>query len=358
MSECGVMPKRLGLGLSLAAISRLVDYPSDDLTITVEAGMTIAELGSHLAAKRQWLPVDVSRPDAATVGGVMAVDCAGPRRLGYGTMRDYVLGFTAVDGAGRVFSGGGRVVKNAAGYNMCRLLTGAWGTLGVVTQVTLLVRPQPETSVLLACDVPSFEIAEKLLSALGQSIVRPVAAEMVAGQPSENNSPSWPSHPGYIGRIYVGFEGSAAEVDAAIQNMRSLWGAAGDAELVPAERTAAVWRSLADFAADVQINVLPSAVVRTVAKILELDKQATVQAHAGDGVVLAKLSSPSVETISRLRSIAADVGGRMVVQRASNGQCLSGDEIWGERGPEFRIMRAIKERFDPDNILNPGRFVF
>ena len=108
--------------------------------------MTIGELNKLLAEKRQWLPVDVAWPDRATVGGAIATNAAGPRRFAYGTMRDYLLGFTAVDGTGTVFSGGGRVVKNAAGYNMCRLMAGSRGTLGIITQATLMVRPLPEAS--------------------------------------------------------------------------------------------------------------------------------------------------------------------------------------------------------------------
>ena len=116
--------------LSLAKLNRVIDYPAADMTITVEAGMTIAELNRQLAAGRQWLPVDVPWPDRATVGGAIAVNAAGPRRYAYGTMRDYLLGFTAVDGTGMTFSGGGRVVKNAAGYNMCRLMAGSLGHAG------------------------------------------------------------------------------------------------------------------------------------------------------------------------------------------------------------------------------------
>ena len=96
------------------------------------------------------------------MGGAIATGAAGPRRSAYGTIRDYLLGFTAVDGDGRVFSGGGRVVKNAAGYNMCRLMAGSLGTLGVLTQATLMVRPLPEAAALLACDLPNLDLAEKL----------------------------------------------------------------------------------------------------------------------------------------------------------------------------------------------------
>ena len=149
----GGCPKS-GIHLSLANLNKVIDYTPDDMTITVEAGVTVAELNARLAANRQWLPIDVPRPERATVGGAIAANAAGPRRYAYGTIRDYLLGFTAVDGSGMIFSGGGRVVKNAAGYNMCRLMAGSRGTLGVITQTTLMVRPLPEAAALLACEVP------------------------------------------------------------------------------------------------------------------------------------------------------------------------------------------------------------
>ena len=238
----------------------MIDYPAADLTITVEAGMTIAELAKCLAAQRQRLPVDVPQPDRATVGGAVAVNAAGPRRYAYGTMRDYVLGFTAVDGTGTMFSGGGRVVKNAAGYNMCRLMAGSLGTLGVITQVTLMVRPLPEASVLLVCDVPDFEVAEKLLAGLVRSPARPVAIELLAGRQREDDLVLGPVLEGNVGRLYVGFEGPAAEVDWMVEQLRERVGRgrrdradAGAHQPAPS-RCGAGWPN---FPADVQINVLP-----------------------------------------------------------------------------------------------------
>ena len=192
---------------ALTKLNRVIDYPAADMTITVEAGMTIAELNRLLAEQRQWLPVDVPWPDRATVGGAIATNAAGPRRYAYGTMRDYLLGFTAVDGTGMTFSGGGRVVKNAAGYNMCRLMAGSLGTLGVITQATLMVRPLPEAAALLACEVPDFDLAEKLLAGLVRS---PVAARggRTVGRPLHEGNPLFgPVSEGNVGRLYVGFEG-------------------------------------------------------------------------------------------------------------------------------------------------------
>ena len=182
--DYGAAAERPGVGLSLAQLNRVIDYPAADLTITVEAGVTMAELARTLAERGQRLPIDVPQADRATVGGAAAVNAAGPRRYGYGTMRDYLLGLRAVDGRGVAFSAGGRVVKNAAGYNLCRLLAGSLGTLGVVTQVTLLVRPLPETSALAACDLARSGVGRATAGrpwSIRQTL--PVAVELMAGPP-------------------------------------------------------------------------------------------------------------------------------------------------------------------------------
>jgi len=382
MLDYGVKPKRPGIGLSLAKLNRVVDYPAADLTITVEAGITISELNRCLAHERQRLPVDVPQPDRATIGGAVALNAAGPRRYGYGMMRDYLLGFTAVDGAGTTFTGGGRVVKNAAGYNMCRLMAGSLGTLGVITQVTLMVRPLCEASVLMACPTSSLDVVEKLLAALIHSSTRPVAVELMANSLREDNPVIGPDN---TASLYVGFEGSIAEVDWMVEQLRREWAEVGVAAplLMTDDSAQTVWRSLTDGGADVEIHVLPSEVIGVIGKLLETAPPCTIQGHAGDGVIGMRLPFPWGEDrdeesprgegrgergegqslsdshpLARLRAIAADRGGTMTVLKHPEGIELSTADIWGPPGPEIRVMQAIKERFDPQNILNPGRFVY
>ena len=283
MLDYGAMPHRPGIGLSLAKLNRIVDYPAADLTITVEAGITISELNKCLAAQGQRLPIDVPQPDRATVGGAMATNAAGPRRYGYGTMRDYLLGFTAVDGFGTVFSGGGRVVKNAAGYNMCRLMAGSLGTLGVITQVTLMVRPICEASALVASPKTSLDAVENLLARLVRSATRPVAVELIANSRSENDSAANADN----AQLYVGFEGTTAEVNWMGEQLRREWAAAGISTpiLVSDASVETLWRTFADATADVEIRVLPGAVVGLVGKLLENAPPCTIHARAGDGLV-------------------------------------------------------------------------
>ena len=146
--------------LDLTGLVKVVDYTPRDMTILVEAGVRMADLAATLAAEGQQLPIDVPRASEATIGGVVATNWNGPRRYGHGTIRDYVIGIHAVDGRGVAFKGGGRVVKNVAGYDFCKLLTGSLGTLGVITQLALKVKPLPERSATIVADCDDLAVAE------------------------------------------------------------------------------------------------------------------------------------------------------------------------------------------------------
>lgn len=320
------------LALSTAKLNRVIDYPAADMTITVEAGITIGELNRQLVAGRQWLPVDVPWPDRATVGGAIASNAAGPRRYAYGAMRDYLLGFTAVDGTGMIFSGGGRVVKNAAGYNMSRLMAGSRGTLAVITQATLMVRPLPETSALLACELRDFELAERLLAGLVRSSVRPVAVELTAGRPHENNPLFGPLLDGNVCRLYVGFEGPAADVGWMLDTLHQQWTALGMTSpvLMPNLTTDRLWRWMSELAVDAESHVLPSEVIATIGRWLKASPGCSIHAHAGDGIV---------------RAAGCNAANDGPAVSAGRGAILDGRHV----------MQAIKERFDPKNILNPLR---
>ena len=369
----GLRPTRPGIGLSTARLNHVVDYPHDDLTITVEAGLTMAELTKRLAAQRQWLPIDVPQPGRATVGGVVATNLCGPRRYAYGTIRDYLLGVRAVDGQGESFASGGRVVKNAAGYNIPRLLAGSLGTLGVITQVTFMVRPLPQRSALVLCDVADFEAVECLLVALNRSRTFPVAIELLAGR-IRTGCPLAPLPEEGIARLIVGFDGGEAEVQWMSCRLLDAWRATGGAALtcVTGAGIGSVWKWLVNMSGNVQINVLPSAVVRVVGEIVRQVPGVTVQSHAGSGTIEAAWSDPaasgdaatgggrSFARIVRetLRPIAVAAGGNMVVLSAPADAELTAADVWGSETNGAAVVRAIRDQFDPDGILNPGRFIF
>lgn len=369
--DYGLPVKTPGIGLSLAELNRLVDYPARDMTVTVEAGITISALAELLAAEGQWLPIDVPDPDHATLGGVIATNASGPRRYGQGTIRDYVIGITAVDGRGTEFHGGGRVVKNVAGYDFCKLLVGSLGTLGVSTQVTLKVKPRPRASALVTCDVASFEQAETLLAALGQSRTTPAAVELLAGPAWSDDTNLATLTPGTSARLVVGLEGTAVEVDWMVEQLRGEWQALGvsNTRVLTGDPCSNLWRSLAEFpanrdaAAVIRANVLPGAVTTFAQEVLQVDPQASIQAHAGNGILIVRFgglaaSDIAATIIKRLRPAADAMRGSVVVVHAAQGVEFTRQLIWGPARADFPQQVAVKRQFDPRGVLNPGRFIF
>jgi glycolate oxidase len=366
---CGVHPKTPGIGLSLTNLNRLIDYPARDLTITVEAGMTIAALAKHLAAEGQRLPIDVPQPERATIGGVVAANVSGPRRYRWGTARDYVLGFHAVDGTGMPFCGGGRVVKNAAGYNMSRLMAGSFGTLGVITQVTLMVKPMPETTALVACDVADLDMTERLLADLVKTKTLPSAIEWMAG-------PAFRAAQGSeqvgLGRLVVGFEGTREEVDWMIGELQERWQqlATPTPTVFADEQASQLWTLLAEFPSAsptdgrapviAELDVLPGAIVETVRRVRQLDPQASFLSHAGSGVLRVEFALKPEEAVAafcrQLRPAVVGGGGAAIVWSYPPDLALTPEEVWGPKGEGHSVRESIKRQFDPQGILNPGRF--
>lgn len=358
--DCGLPGRSPGVGLRLTGLNRVVDYPSRDMTITVEAGITMAALAEELARHGQRLPVDAGEPDRATLGGVIATNCSGPRRYGYGTMRDFVIGISAIDGRGTPFKAGGRVVKNVAGYDLCKLLTGSFGTLAVITQVTLKLRPLPEATALVQCDLHDLRQAEKLLAAMITSNTTPVAVELLRG-------PAWDGN--IFARLIVGFEGSHSEVKWQLEQMQKELAELGQgtAEMIEATAANSIWQQLGEFGASgpplvVKANILPGAVTKFIQALIEVDGDVSVLAHAGNGIVIATLTSFSTADaarvlIQKLQPAAVAAGGNVVVWSCAAGE-LTRQATWGAVADGADLMRSVKKQFDPKHLLNPGRFIY
>ncbi len=366
--DYGLTAKKPGVGLSLAGLNRVIDYPARDMTITVEAGITMAELARTLHAERQWLPIEVPATEQATLGGVVATAWCGPRRYGWGTMRDYVIGISAVDGQGMPFKGGGRVVKNVAGYDFCKLLTGSFGTLGVITQLTLKIRPQPVSSAILVCPLATWELADRLLAGLVNSETSPSAIELMAGpvwkQAAEAGSAD-------VACLLVGVDGSAAEVRWMVEQLTTELRSQGASTIRRVEAPAAneLWDRLGEFSAEpsaplvIKASLRPSATVDFVRLVLKLDPQASVQAHAGTGIVIARFAEFTAADVSRslvgqLQPAAVAGGGHVVVLSSAFAADLTRQAVWGGALESTEWMVKVKREFDPQGLLNPGRFVY
>jgi glycolate oxidase FAD binding subunit len=367
-------PLPSGLGLSTEKLNKVIDHAEGDLTITVESGVTIAKLAKLLAAKNQRLPVDIPNPAQATVGGAVALGGGGPRRFSRGTMRDYVIGFSAVDGTGKAFAGGGRVVKNAAGYDMCRLMTGSMGTLVLITQVTLMVKPLPDESAFLSCDLSDFDTTEQILTDLVRSETLPAAVELLAG-PAWQEDSALGSIDGNSARLLVGFEGAKADVEWMLDTLGNHWqNVIGQAPtIVKKSQASNLWSRLTEFPDQsdtkeenrpllVQITTLPSKLVDLICQVQKIDPEVSIQAHAGDGILRAcfQIEPDGVADFvkEKLRPTVDTADARMVVLDYPERAKLDQKAVWGTPSDGIDVMRAIKDRFDPQGLLNPGRFIF
>lgn len=184
--------------LQLNNLAQIVDYPFDDMTVTVQAGITCAELSRVLAEHNQQLPIDVQSADT-TIGQLVAANLFGPRVCGYGTIRDYLIGIQAIDGAGRVFRAGGKVVKNVAGYDLCRLLIGSHGRLAVITECTFKLNPIPASTSAMRLHFDSQPELTAALHALNSSNARPTFIDIHAASKDKAYA-----------KLTVGVEGSTS----------------------------------------------------------------------------------------------------------------------------------------------------
>lgn len=358
----GLPAKAEGLGLQLTGMHDVVDYPARDMTITVGAGITIERLQQILAPENQRLPVDAPDSAQATLGGLMATNHSGPLRYGHGTMRDQVIGVRAVDGRGQAFSAGGRVVKNVAGYDFCKLLTGSLGTLGVITEVTLKLKPIPPAAATVLCAPRDLDHAESLLGQIVASSTTPVSIELLCGQ-------TWHDLP-YLGAspagwLAVGFEGTRMEVDWMTDQLAKEWQPQeAQARTLDGEDHRSLQQALIDFPADpsaafvLKLTSMPHAVTRHVLALLAADDAVGIQVHAGNGIVLAKYPDVPSVSMSKLKSIAAQTQGTATIVSNPSGIEMTHHHVWGAPDVPFDLMKRVKDAFDPNHILNPGRFVY
>ena len=353
----------------MSQLNRLIDYPARDMTITVEAGMRIDILKQTLAAERQQLPIDIAQHERATLGGALATNTSGPRRFGHGTFRDYVIGISAVDADGRLFKAGGRVVKNVAGYDICKLLVGSRGTLAIVTQVTLKLRPLPETSALLWMTLNSFAEVETRLERLMTSQARPVAIEVLNPHAAQLiTSSSRCELPVQVPVLCVGVEGSQRDVEWQLETLTRELSSTGVQECRQVRDGDAnrIWDALTEFqtCADdpltFEANVRPSQCVEFASRATDLG--VAVQVHAGNGLVVGQLLEEAatidqtIGILNQLRDFARSQGGNLMVLHCDEGW-KSRLPMCGAAEPSWPLMKQLKQKLDPQGLLNPGRFV-
>jgi glycolate oxidase FAD binding subunit len=374
----GAPPREGALVVSTRRLRRVVEHAPGDLTATAEAGITLDALQEALGARGQWWPLDPPVPGEATLGGVLATNAAGPCRHAYGTARDLVIGLRVVTAEGQVVRGGGKVVKNVAGYDLVKLYIGALGTLGIVVEATLKLRPRAEAAGACWAAFPDLATAAEAAAALAGSELGPAALELldaaVAAACAARAGVDLAPGPALV----VVFDGLSPTVlgqqAEALGRLRAA-GARAVTELDGAQTGRAlgalrgVRRAVGDPVAVATATVLPA----DIAAYLEdaqraahgTDIRIAASAHAGQGVVTLLLlpagvagapATTVVGVLSRCREAARARGGHLVLDGAALA-VREGCPAWDPPGPAWALMQGIKARLDPEGRMNPGRFV-
>lgn len=377
-------PVQSAATLSLAAFDGIVDYEPSELVLTAQAATPLAAVEAALAAERQMLafePADyapllgsgngdrrrapsgdavVRAPSGATLGGALACNLSGPRRIKAGAARDHFLGTHAVSGRGERFKTGGRVVKNVTGYDVCKLLAGSHGTLALMHEVTVKVLPAPErTRTVLVFGLEPVAAVEALGAALASAHEVSGAAHM----PAEAAARSAVSYVAGAGAAVtaVRVEGFPASVDARCQALRELLGRFGAVEELHSKNSGTLWREIRDVRAFAdesgplwRLSLPPASGAEAAARVAE-----QVEARAlfdwGGGLVWLAVGDAEDAGEAALRAAAASAGGHATLVRAA-GPVRAARAVFQPQAPGVAALTArIKRAFDPTGVLNPGR---
>jgi glycolate oxidase FAD binding subunit len=347
----GNPPSRAEVILSTARLDKIIEHPWADLTVSVEAGCTIQKLQSALAQHGQRLALDSLWPAQATIGGVLSTNDSGSLRLRFGALRDLIIGVTLALPDGTLASSGGKVVKNVAGYDLPKLVTGALGTLAVITRAVFRVHPLPRNTKSLSMSAGTLEKMQQLILAVQDSKLAHTALQARIAQDAEPV-------------VDVLFEGTEAGIAAQEAQLRIIAGSILVLETAPTIWAASqgLWNSAYSAAAAIaKITTLPASIARTVETVHRAASprnthwKLTMQAPGIGWLRLESAPENLHALLSDLRFELEASGGSLAAFHQPTG--MSPLDAWGKAGDAQPLMRAVKNQFDPKNTLNPGRFV-
>ena len=350
----GEIPPAVDLLLHTDGLAGVREHEAADMTVTVGAGTTLTDLQAKLAQAGQWLPLDPPAATETTVGGLIAVNLAGPLRASQGTIRDFLIGIRTLDGRGEAVTGGGKVVKNVAGYDLPRLHVGALGTLGLILEATFKVRPLPayEEAWHMSFDEPHSAVAKAL--ALRET-AEPGWLELVGSNGSRGGT--W--------ELFAGVLGEKSDVARTLEKWSSCGTPAGDRVSLAREKR----QQLADAIAARPEIVLKAAVLPTdlgellagfdsVAKTHDFPVRTA--AHIANGIARATVDAAdhALALLASLRSRIEAKGGSFIVERAEpeDKRCLvAATSLKGTEPSGVELMRRVKAAMDPGDVLARGR---
>jgi len=348
----GNRPARYDLALSTRRMNRIVDYQPDDMTVTLEPGVPMAELQTLLAGRGQFLPLNPPLPERSTAGGTVAAAGFGSWSAAHGTPRDWLIGCRVVGVDGKEIRAGGLVVKNVAGYDLPKLYTGSFGTLGLITEITFKVLPHPGVTGFCLVDVQTAEQTERLLAEIRDSDLHPSALELTRAAAG-----GW--------RVLAEFLHVTEAVHWQVDRLAAIAAQIGASfcRLSPenGEQLLAQFRdapAMSPFAA--RIGTVSSRVAEVADRAVKLgDKHGhdiAIVAHAAHGRVHILAPTSDTALCVSLRSLAAELRATCQFPRLPD-PLIGHVDPWGTLGPELRLMQAVKTVYDPKGTFCPGRFV-
>jgi glycolate oxidase FAD binding subunit len=348
--DWGNLPKRAELILSTARLNHIVEHAWADLTVTVEAGCTLQSLQQSLAQHGQRLAFDGLWPERATIGGVLSANDSGAMRLRFGALRDLIIGVTIALPDGTLASSGGKVVKNVAGYDLPKLVTGAFGTLGVITRAVFRLHPLPRAA-------KTFSFTAEYFSAMQQHILAIQDSQLA------HTSLQIRCAAGELPAADILFEATGAGLAAQESQLRKLLGSARveqSSENIWNARQD-LWNSSTNTTLVAKISLLPMDIAKTLDSLKTLGASRKVNWQIvlqATGIGMLRLEADPAQlsvAVEQLRSDSQSHGGALVVLRRPPE--LHSIDAWGNAGDDVSLMRAVKHQLDPKNTLNPGRFV-
>src|SRR4030095_5376606 len=344
------------LVLSLERMRRIVDYSPPDLTATVEAGLQLTEFNEMTLAERQWLPLDPPGLSSSSLGAIVSCNSSGPLRLGFGVPRDYVIGMNLVHADGSTSKSGGKVAKNVAGYDMNKLYVGSYGTLAIITQITFKLRPAPDCSSTLLITSSHQSDLFQLAGSVLRSELQPASVVLACRLPESMGLCSQEDS------LLMRFIDNEAAVQSQVTQVISTLDSSLDVNVLTQLQADTLWAAGADLSQrgtllkiSVPISSARALFEGTVSPLTDFISAVDL----GIGIIRLAFDASDasvIDLINRLRASVALVNGTVVVEKAPLEVRRSVDS-WGNVGSTATLMKAVKAAFDPQSLLNPGKFV-
>lgn len=370
----GNKPDRADIILLTKNLNRIVEHGASDLVATTECGITLKKFQQELNKESQFLAVDPPHLNRkATIGGVISTNDSGPERLRYGTIREFLIGLKVVKADGSIFKGGSKVVKNVAGYDLPKLYVGSLGTLGIIVEATFRLYPVPEYSETYIASFSSLDdCQETILRLLDSNLVvtslellnPELAASLAKRNDLDINDSTY--------SLAIGIRNVEKAVKEQISSVKKVCEQNnGNGFLITGKQEGKLWEDIRNFPWNLikaqRVVCKAGVVVTQIPKLLQTIKQLSkengvktyVSVRAGNGICVMAVKGEGLSVsnvLKQLRDNISSINGHLVLLEASS-EIKNGFDVWGDIGSGLGIMKRIKANYDPNNLLNPGRFI-